>query len=145
MNKLTIYCAKPNFSKYFLTLDWRPFWKRAIQFTWCDTSHVSKAVKSVMFRPESNNFVLAVQLVPSGERKRKLFFHVPEMYKFYPSLSFLRETSQPHKWRLLADVTICLFFRRVSFLAETSLGMITNNTEQHIWHIHVPKLDFQWK
>ena len=67
------------------------------------------------------------------------------MYKFYPSLSFLRETSQQHKGRLLADVTFCLFFRRVSFLAETSLGMITNNIEQHIWHIRVPKLDFQWK
>ena len=50
---------------------------------------------------------------------------------------FLRETSQQHKGRLLADVTFCLFFRRVSFLAETSLGMITNNIEQHIWRNQV--------
>ena len=39
----------------------------------------------------------------------KLFFHVPEMYKIYPFLFFLTETSEQHKGRPLAVVAFRLF------------------------------------
>ena len=50
-----------------------------IQVTRYDTSHVCKAVKSVMLRPESNNFVPAVQLLSkftSGKKIRVVYHSV---------------------------------------------------------------------
>ena len=35
-----------------------------------------KAVKRVMLRPESNNFALAVQLLPNGKKNKDLFHFV---------------------------------------------------------------------
>ena len=45
-----------------------------IQVTWCDTSHVCKVVKSVMSRPELNNFALPVRLLPEFTSEKKIFF-----------------------------------------------------------------------
>ena len=46
----------------------------SIQVTWCDTSHVCKVVKSVMSRPELNNFALPVRLLPEFTSEKKIFF-----------------------------------------------------------------------
>ena len=47
----------------------------SIQVTWCDTSHVCKVVKSVMSRPERNNFALPVWLLPKFTSEKVFFFH----------------------------------------------------------------------
>ena len=46
----------------------------SIQVTWCDTSHVCKVVKSVVSRPERNNFALPVRLLPEFTSEKKNFF-----------------------------------------------------------------------
>ena len=51
-----------------------------IQVAWCNTSHVCKAVKSVISRPESNNFALAVQPQPKFTSGKKIRF-VPFWYR----------------------------------------------------------------
>ena len=51
-----------------------------IQVTGRDMSHVCKAVKSVMSRPESTNFVLAFQLLPKSTSGIKIRF-VPFWYR----------------------------------------------------------------
>ena len=45
----------------------------SIQVTWCDTSHVCKVVKSVMSRPERNNFALPVWLLPQFTKEKNFF------------------------------------------------------------------------
>ena len=42
-----------------------------IHVTWCDTSHVCKAERSVTLRSESNNFVPAVQQLPKFTSEKK--------------------------------------------------------------------------
>ena len=59
---MTIYCAKSNFLQFFFRrlIDGH-FENGPSQVTWCD---VYKVVKSVMSKPDSNNFVPPVQLLP---------------------------------------------------------------------------------
>ena len=49
-----------------------------IQVTWCDTSHVCKVVKSVMSRPEHNNFAPTVGLLPKFTSEKKI---IPFWYR----------------------------------------------------------------
>ena len=75
MGKLTIYYAKSNFLQFFWRLIDGYFEDDPIHVTWCDTSHVCKAERSVTLRSESNNFVPAVQQLPkfTSEKKKELF------------------------------------------------------------------------
>ena len=45
----------------------------SMQVTWCGTSHVCKVVKSVMSRPERNNFALPVWLLPQFTKEKNFF------------------------------------------------------------------------
>ena len=40
----------------------------------------------------------------------ELFFHIREMYKIYPFIFFLTDTSERPKGRLLAVLTFCIIF-----------------------------------